>query len=101
MKLLEVGQKYSAARRIFNPLLSVSSADETLRLMLDILHKWDFFLPGRCLDLFPKPREWGEDVFFVRLCSIDDGATNIGTFQSVIYSSDCAKVWCMAIALKG
>ena len=79
----------------------VSSGDETLRLMLDILHKWDFFSPGRWLDLFPKPRERGEDVFFVSLCSIDDEATNIGTSQSVIYSSDCGKVWCMAIALKG
>ena len=37
MKLLEVGQKYSAARRIFNSLLGVSSGDETLRLMFDIL----------------------------------------------------------------
>ena len=35
---LEVRQKYSAARHIFNSLLSVSSGDETLRLMLDILH---------------------------------------------------------------
>ena len=41
MKLLEVRQKYSAARRIFNSLLSVSSGDETLRLMFDILlQKW-------------------------------------------------------------
>ena len=39
MKHLEVRQKYSAARRIFNSLLSVSSGDETLRLMLDILHQ--------------------------------------------------------------
>ena len=31
--LLEVHQKYSAARRIFNSLLSVSSGDETLRLI--------------------------------------------------------------------
>ena len=38
MKHLEVRQKYSPARRIFNSLLSVSSGDETLRLMLDILH---------------------------------------------------------------
>ena len=38
MKHLEVRQKYSAARRIFNSLLGVSSGDETLRLMLDILH---------------------------------------------------------------
>ena len=37
MKLLEVRQKYSAASRISNSLLSVSSGDETLRLMLDIL----------------------------------------------------------------
>ena len=38
MKHLEVRQKYSAARRIFNSLLGVSSGDETLRLMFDILH---------------------------------------------------------------
>ena len=37
MKHLEVRQKYSAARRIFNSLLGVSSGDETLHLMLDIL----------------------------------------------------------------
>ena len=39
MKHLEVRQKYSAARRIFNSLLGVSSADETLRLMFDILQE--------------------------------------------------------------
>ena len=39
MKNLEVRQKYSAARRIFNSLLGVSSGDETLRLMFDILHQ--------------------------------------------------------------
>ena len=39
MKHLEVCQKYSAARRIFNSLLGVSSGDETLRLMFDILHR--------------------------------------------------------------
>ena len=38
MKHLEVSQKYSAARRFSNSLLSVSAGDETLRLMLDILH---------------------------------------------------------------
>ena len=37
MKHLEVRKKYSAASRIFNSLLSVSSGDEKLRLMLDIL----------------------------------------------------------------
>ena len=39
MKHLEVRQKYSAACRIFNSLLGVSSGDETLRLMFDILHQ--------------------------------------------------------------
>ena len=38
MKHLEVRQKYSAARRIFHSLLGVSSSDETLHLMLDMLH---------------------------------------------------------------
>ena len=37
MKHLEVRQEYSAARHIFISLLSVSSGDETLPLMLDIL----------------------------------------------------------------
>ena len=37
MKHLEVRQKHSAAHRIFNSLLGVSSGDETLRLMLDRL----------------------------------------------------------------
>ena len=37
-KTHEVCQKYSAARRILNSLVSVSSGDETLHLMLDILH---------------------------------------------------------------
>ena len=38
MKHLEVCQKYFAARRIVNALLSVSSGGKTLRLTLDILH---------------------------------------------------------------
>ena len=37
MKHLEVRQKYSGTRRIFNSFLGVSSGDETLRLMFDIL----------------------------------------------------------------
>ena len=48
MKYFEVCQKYSAARRILNSLLSVSSGDETLRLMLDILRTlyltWSFII---------------------------------------------------------
>ena len=39
MKHLEVRQKYSAARRIFNSLPGDSSGDETLSLMFDwLLH---------------------------------------------------------------
>ena len=37
IKHLEIRQKYSAARHIFNSLLGFSFGDETLRLMLDIL----------------------------------------------------------------
>ena len=39
MKHLEVRQKYSTARHIFNSLLGFSSGDETLHLMFDILHQ--------------------------------------------------------------
>ena len=37
MKHLKVRQKYCAAHHIFNSLLIVSSGDETLHLMLDII----------------------------------------------------------------
>ena len=62
MKHLEVRQKYSAACRIFNSLLSVSSRDEALRLMLDILHKgqWSLWL----------------QKFKLRLISIAESETN-------------------------
>ena len=42
MKHLKVHQKYSAAHRIFNSLHSVSSGDETLHLILDILREEHF-----------------------------------------------------------
>ena len=45
MKHLEVRQKYSAARRIFNSLLGVSSGDDTLRLMFDILRQSSRLFP--------------------------------------------------------
>ena len=48
MKHLEVRQKYSAARRIFNSLLGVSSGDETLHLMFDILLNLLTYL--QCMD---------------------------------------------------
>ena len=48
MKHLEVRQKYSAARRIFNSLLGVSSGDETLHLMFDILHENPAFWHPKC-----------------------------------------------------
>ena len=50
MKHLEVRQKYSAARRIFNSLLGVSSGDETLHLMFDILRRlYISYADGRSL----------------------------------------------------
>ena len=45
MKHLEVRQKYSAARRIFNSLLDVSSGDETLHLILIYYMKIGRFTP--------------------------------------------------------
>ena len=51
MKHLEVRQKYSAARRIFNSLLGVSSGDETLHLMFDILH--DVYFINACSSCIP------------------------------------------------
>ena len=45
MKHLKVRHKYAAARRIFNSLLSVSSGDETLRLMLDVLLENRSYVP--------------------------------------------------------
>ena len=49
MKHLEVRQKYAAARRIFNSLLGVSSGDETLHLMFDILHNTLCLPPKFCI----------------------------------------------------
>ena len=52
MKNLEVRQKYSAARRIFNSFLGVSSGDETLHLMFDILiNPWFWFKNGHFFQL--------------------------------------------------
>ena len=59
MKLLEVGQKYSAARRIFNSLLGVSSGDETLHLMFDILlHFWKRDKVGVALAEYTGVSRW-------------------------------------------
>ena len=41
-KHLEVRQKYSATRRIFNSLLGVWKCDETLSLVFDILLQMQF-----------------------------------------------------------
>ena len=49
MKHLEVRPKYSAARRIFNSLLGVSSGDETLHLMFDILRETFYSFHGEIL----------------------------------------------------
>ena len=71
MRHLEVRQKYSAARRIFNSLHGDSSGDETLHLMFDILlnpwfwsknvHFTNFFFrqykPGKCLLRYSRTKK--------------------------------------------
>ena len=68
MKHLEVRQKYSAARRIFNSLLGVSSGDETLHLMFDILHDHTSWYTG----LDPEQGFWHcfANRFYHRFSSI-------------------------------
>ena len=63
MKHFEVSQKYSAARRIFNSLLSVSSGGETMRLILDILLHVLALLVGGDLDTCSYPT--GQTFTFV------------------------------------
>ena len=71
MKHLEVRQKYSAARRIFNSLLGVSSGDETLHLMFDILHERSFCIgvQSRSLNfaIFPARVLWTDPTSHERL----------------------------------
>ena len=61
MKHLEVRPKYTAACRIFNSLLSISSGDETLRLILDILHQ-----TRQCLALIHRPEKTADALVFHR-----------------------------------
>ena len=65
MKHLEVRQKYSAARRIFNSLLGVSSGDETLHLMFDILH--DVYFTNACSSCKVKlcKFQWPSSFFLI------------------------------------
>ena len=66
MKHLEVRQKYSAARCIFNSLPGVSSGDETLRLMFDIIITYKMHIMNslpkcRCVQVsFRKRRPVGQ-----------------------------------------
>ena len=76
MKHLEVRQKYSAARRIFNSLLTVSSGDETLRLMLDILRQ----LVGYYA--FTDHGAW--NVFRFKINSADSNTENLGVRNKVL-----------------
>ena len=57
MKHLEVRQKYSAARCIFNSLLGVSSGDETLRhCVIPFQHLVTQGLSFICLTWLPRPK---------------------------------------------
>ena len=64
MKHLEARQKYSAARRIFNSLLRVSSGDETLHLMFDILHADTFICKFATLCHQPSQQFLIRDINF-------------------------------------
>ena len=50
---LEIRQKYSATRRIFNSLLGVWKCDETLSLVFDILHLTAVFMYSYNHDSLP------------------------------------------------
>ena len=65
MKHLEVRQKYSATRRIFNSLLGVSSGDETLHLMFDILPQTTVQIQPRPQGFshFSREKPWGRGWF--------------------------------------
>ena len=81
MKHLEVRQKYSAARRIFDSLLGVSSGDETLHLMFDILHQ-----------------VCGEICFFFRLSYFD--YSDLQLFAIFIFEVDFSETYFMTRAEK-
>ena len=67
MKHLKVDQKYLTACRIFNFLLGVSSSDETLHLMLDILHE----RPCTCMKGVPSSTLQGLTVLAVKTVVIE------------------------------
>ena len=70
MKHLEVRQKYSAARRIFNSLLGVSSGDETLHLMFDILLEIHNLVNARHLTTVKLGNFAEEDLAYPRCKSL-------------------------------
>ena len=76
MKHLDVRQKYSAACRIFNSLLSVSSSDETLHLMFDILLIHFFTCQVSCPNFNHTPNHASVAIAYARYkclsyCSIN------------------------------
>ena len=79
MKHLEVRQKYSAARRIFNSLLGVSSVDETLHLMFDILLE-TFNIRHYCLS-FTRTSYMMMLCFLCENISSFHAITNINSFH--------------------
>ena len=108
MKHLEVRQKYSAARRIFNSLLGVSSRDETLHLMLDILLPLSLvtFLMLRPIWVWGKPLARMCPSFghlLVATCEMDRVIAcwnkelfsdhGKGPFFELIYKSTLIKCW--------
>ena len=67
MKHLKAHQRYSAAHCIFNSLFSVSSGDETLHLMLDILLKSAPLHPATVHPLFHE-ESWQDCLHLSPIC---------------------------------
>ena len=114
MTHLEVRQKYSPARRIFNFLLGVSSGDETLHLMLDILLPLSLviFLMLRPIWVWGKPLARMCPSFghlLVAPCEMDRVIAcwdkelfsdhGKGPFFELIYKSTLIKCWTVSLAL--
>ena len=92
MKHLEVRQKYSVARRFYNSLLGVSSGDETLHLMFDILREQlpAFYEPSRDRPS-EKRRSHGTRRIFGRLKNLTGHFVHTDPFN--FFCSVQTKLW--------
>ena len=93
-------KKYSAALHIFNSLLSVLSGDETLCLMLDILHKT---LVRLLQELCMSSPNW---VFsaYIFLCDLDYLQEILLSLETIIIKDSIGgivELGCVSFSLSG